>query len=351
VPSTKLIVEKPFGHDLESARELDSALKASFTESQTFRIDHYLAKETVQNLLVLRFANGIFEPVWNRRYIDHVQLTVAEDLGIGHRVGYYDNSGALRDVVQNHMLQLLSLVAMEPPIYFNADEIRDEKVKALHAIKALDVSDVPEQVVKGQYQSGWIGGEPVPGYGDEDAVPDGSLTDTFVAMRLELDNWRWGGTPFYLRTGKRLPTKATEIAIVFRPVPHSPFQRIDLHQMVSNQLVISVQPNEGASLRMMAKVPGSTMDVRPVQMDFQYGASFLRESPEAYERVLHDALIGDATLFTRSDEVEAAWRTVDPILKEWESSLARPYPYAAGSTGPEAARTLIERDGRNWRPL
>ena len=313
-PPTRLLIEKPFGRDLASARELNAAIEESFEERQVFRIDHYLGKETVQNLLVLRFGNGIFEPLWNRTSIDHVQITVAEDLGIGRRAGYYDSAGALRDVIQNHALQLLSLVAMEPPASFDADLVRDEKAKALHAVRPLDPL---LDAARGQYAAGWLGGERVPGYREEEDVPADSRTETYAALRVEVDNWRWAGVPFYLRTGKRLPLRTTEIAIAFKPAPHQPFRALD-GPPPPNELVIAVQPNEGATLQIAAKMPGTALRMRPVQMDFQYGTSFLRESPEAYERLLHDALLGDATLFTRADEVEAAWEIVDPVLKAWE---------------------------------
>ncbi|HEX7291776.1 MAG TPA: glucose-6-phosphate dehydrogenase [Conexibacter sp.] len=345
-PPTRLLIEKPFGHDLASARELNAAIEAAFDEHQVFRIDHYLGKETVQNLLVLRFGNGIFEPLWNRTAIDHVQITVAEDIGIGHRAGYYDRAGALRDVIQNHALQLLSLVAMEPPASFDARLVRDEKAKALAAVRALDPA---RDAVRGQYAAGWLAGERVPGYRDEEDVPAGSRTDTYAALRVEVDNWRWAGVPFYLRTGKRLPLRTTEIAIAFKPAPHQPFRALDAPPP-PNELVISVQPNEGATLQIAAKAPGTALRMRPVQMDFQYGTSFLRESPEAYERLLHDALLGDATLFTRADEVEAAWRIVEPVLEAWARDGA-PEPYEAGSAGPACADALLARDGRAWRPL
>ncbi len=345
-PPTRLLIEKPFGHDLASARELNAATQAAFDELQVFRIDHYLGKETVQNLLVLRFGNGIFEPLWNRTSIDHVQITVAEDLGIGRRAGYYDRAGALRDVIQNHALQLLSLVAMEPPASFDASLVRDEKAKALRAVRPLDAA---RDAVRGQYTAGWIGGEHVSGYREEEDVPSDSRSETYAAIRVEVDNWRWAGVPFYLRTGKRLPLRTTEIAVAFKPVPHQPFRALDAPPP-PNELVISVQPNEGATLQIAAKMPGTALRMRPVQMDFQYGTSFLRESPEAYERLLHDALLGDATLFTRADEVEAAWEIVDPVLRAWAED-GRPEPYEAGTAGPPSADDLLARDGRAWRPL
>ena len=346
-PPTRLLIEKPFGHDLASARELNAAVEASFDERQVFRIDHYLGKETVQNLLVLRFGNGIFEPLWNRTAIDHVQITVAEDIGIERRARYYDRAGALRDVIQNHALQLLSLVAMEPPASFDANLVRDEKAKALRAVRPLDPA---RDAVRGQYAAGWLAGERVPAYLEEEGVPPGSRTETYAALRVEVDNWRWAGVPFYLRTGKRLPLRTTEIAIAFKPVPHQPFRSLD-GPPPPNELVISVQPNEGATLQVAAKMPGTALRMRPVQMDFQYGSSFLRESPEAYERLLHDALLGDATLFTRADEVEAAWEVVDPVLRAWEDAGGEPEPYEAGTAGPACADELLARDGRAWRPL
>ncbi len=348
-PPTELLVEKPFGHDLDSARQLGARIHAAFDERQVLRIDHYLGKETVQNLLVLRFANAIFEPVWNCHYVDHVQITVAEAGGIGARAGYYDRAGALRDIIANHMLQLVCLVAMEPPVSFAADVVRDEKVKLLRSIKPLDAATVARDVVRGQYAAGWVGDERAMAYRDEGGVPEGSATETYVAARLEVDNWRWAGTPFYVRTGKRLRARSTEIALTFRPVPHVPFAGA---RIAADALIISVQPDEGASLRMMAKVPGSGMIVRPVQMDFQYGSAFLRESPEAYERLLSDALLADATLFTRGDEAEAQWRVVQPIIDAWSAGgCPPPAPYDAGSDGPSAADELPARDGRRWRAL
>jgi glucose-6-phosphate 1-dehydrogenase len=350
-PPTRLLVEKPFGEDLRSARELNSELSAAFDESQIFRIDHYLGKETVQNVQVMRFANGILEPVWNRRYVEQVQITVAEDIGIGHRAGFYDSAGAIRDVIQNHAMQLVALTAMEPPVRFEADTIRDEKVKLLRSIRIYDPSEVDEYVVRGQYTRGWVGGEEVAGYLEEDGVAPDSRTETYVAMRVEIDNWRWAGTPFYVRAGKRLPRRATEIAVRFRPVPHLPFGPTDMSGDVEpNELVLSVQPEEGAALRIVAKVPGQTMNVRPVQMEFNYGEAFMSTSPEAYERLLHDALRGDATLFTRADEVEAEWRIVDTILEAWATG-GEPAPYEAGSQGPAPADELLAVRGRAWRRI
>jgi glucose-6-phosphate 1-dehydrogenase len=348
---TRLMIEKPFGHDLESALALNEEISAAFDESQVFRIDHYLGKETVQNIQVMRFANGILEPVWNRRYVEHVQITMAEDLGIGRRAAYYDSSGAMRDVIQNHLMQLLSLVAMEAPVRFDADTIRDEKVKLLRSVRRYTQAEVPDYVVRGQYGAGWVGGEEVPAYLDEENVPDDSRTDTYVAMRVEVDNWRWAGTPFYLRCGKRLPRRVTEIAVQFRPVPHLPFARADIGEVEPNEMVLSVQPDEGATLRLVAKIPGQAMYVRPVQMEFKYGTSFLGDSPEAYERLLHDALLGDATLFTRADEVEEEWRIIQPILDRWQADATGPVIYESGSQGPAEADRLLAVRGRTWRQI
>ncbi|HEY7152309.1 MAG TPA: glucose-6-phosphate dehydrogenase [Solirubrobacterales bacterium] len=349
-PPTRLMIEKPFGHDLASALQLAEDVSSAFDESQVFRIDHYLGKETVQNLQVLRFANGILEPIWNRRYVEHVQITMAEDIGIGHRAGYYDTAGAIRDVIQNHLMQVLALVAMEAPVRFDADTIRDEKVKLLRSVRRYRPDEVSDYVVRGQYGAGWIGGEQVPAYVDEQDVPDDSRSETYVAMRVEIDNWRWAGTPFYLRTGKRLPRRVTEIAVRFRPVPHLPFARSDMAGAEPNEMVLSVQPDEGVSLRLVAKVPGQTMSVRPVLMEFKYGTSFLGDSPEAYERLLYDALLGDATLFTRADEVKAEWELVEPILEAWGDGPAPPV-YAAGSQGPAEADELLAVRGRTWRQV
>ncbi len=350
-PFARLIVEKPFGQDLASARALNARLGRHFRERQVYRIDHYLGKETVQNLLVLRFANAIFEPVWNRRYVDNVQITVAEDIGVGTRAGYYERSGALRDIVQNHMLQLLSLLAMEPPARFESRDVRDEKVKVLNAIEPFTAASAASEAVRGQYGPGWVAGEWVPGYRDEPNVDPASKTETFVAMRLHVDNWRWAGTPFYLRTGKRLPRRATEIAITFKPAPHLPFASTDIESVEPNVLALRIQPDEGTSLRFQAKVPGTRLDLRNVSMDFAYGASFLRGSPDAYERLLLDALLGDSTLFARWDEVERAWEILQGLIEHWEAAPARFPNYDAGSWGPAAADDLLAAEGREWRQL
>jgi glucose-6-phosphate 1-dehydrogenase len=345
----RIVIEKPYGHDLESATELDRVVHSVFDESQVYRIDHYLGKETVQNVLALRFANAIFEPIWNRRYVDHVQITVAESLGVEHRGSFYEHAGALRDIVQNHVMQVLSLTLMEPPATFDADGIRDEKVKALRAVEILSPERVGQQVVRGQYERGWLGGEEVAGYREEEGVDPHSTTETFVAMKLKVDNWRWAGVPVYVRTGKRLPKRVTEVAMQFHRVPHLPFAESQTKELEPDALVLRIQPDEGITLRFGAKVPGQTFRVRSVSMDFFYGAAFLEETPEAYERLLLDALIGDATLFIRSDEVQQAWCIVDPILSAFASDdipLAR---YDAGTWGPDEADRLIDSDGRRWR--
>jgi glucose-6-phosphate 1-dehydrogenase len=346
----RVVIEKPFGRDLASARDLNRKVLGVFDERQVFRIDHYLGKETVQNLLAFRFANALFEPVWNRNYIDHVQVSAAEDLGIGTRAGYYDSSGALRDLVQNHMLQLLTLLCMEPPASFSAKELRDEKVKVAEAIKPPALDEVRQMAVRAQYTAGVSGGETVVGYLDEEGVPDNSTTETFAALRLEVSNWRWAGVPFYLRTGKRLPRRVTEIAVVLKPVPHLALQQPGSVGVQPNQLVLTVQPDEGVSLSLGAKIPGPRMRIRPVSMEFRYGTSFLSESPEAYERLILDAMRGDATLFTRVDEVEALWRICDPILEAWSASPGPLPTYPAGSSGPPEAIQLLEGSD-TWRPL
>ncbi|HEX3629974.1 MAG TPA: glucose-6-phosphate dehydrogenase [Candidatus Dormibacteraeota bacterium] len=343
----RVVVEKPFGHDLASAKELNQVIHTVFSESQIFRIDHYLGKETVQNVMVFRFANGIFEPIWNRRYVDHVQITVAEDIGIEKRGKYYESAGALRDIFQNHLLQLLSIAAMEAPPNFDADTVRDEKVKVLKAIHPIDVAN---DVVRGQYGPGWVAGQQVVGYSQEADVAPNSTTETYVAVRLMIDNWRWADTPFYLRTGKRLPSRASEIAIQFKNAPHLPFAKTAVQGLAPNVLVMRIQPHEGASLKIAAKIPGPVMRIRTVNMDFFYGSSFLVESPDAYERLVLDCLLGDATLFARVDEVERAWALSDHIASEWAKQPPPDFPnYAAGTWGPEAADALLEREGRRWR--
>jgi glucose-6-phosphate 1-dehydrogenase len=346
----RVIIEKPFGTRLAEAQALNREVLKVLDESQVFRIDHYLGKETVQNMLAFRFANGMFEPLWSRNYIDNVQITAAEDLSIGSRAGYYDTSGALRDLVQNHMLQLLTLLCMEPPISFSADDVRDEKVKVLHAVHKPTPEDVPKITVRGQYTAGTLGGEPQRGYLEEEGVPGGSKTETYVALRLEVENWRWAGVPIYLRTGKSLARKITEIAVTLKPVPHIAFKAEGSLGVRPNQIVFTMQPNEGVSISLGAKIPGTRMRIRPVNMEFLYGTSFLSESPEAYERLLLDAMRGDATLFTRDDEVEAQWRICDPIIEAWASSDQPVYEYPAGSQGPEEAAQLL-REGEKWRAI
>jgi glucose-6-phosphate 1-dehydrogenase len=345
----RLVIEKPYGRDLASARALDASVHACFAEDQVYRIDHYLAKETVQNTLALRFANAIFEPLWNRRYVDHVQVTVAESDGVGSRAGFYETAGALRDIVQNHLLQVLAVCAMEPPADLDATSVRDEKVKALRAIKPYDVDEVAANVVRAQYAKGWTEGEEVVGYKKEEGVDPKSATETYLAMRLEVDNWRWAGVPFYIRTGKRLPKRLTEVALAFKPVPHLPFTTRDAAGLSPNALVLRIQPDEGITLRFGAKVPGGANEVRDVLMDFSYGASFLQETPDAYERLLLDAMIGDPTLFIRSDEVEQAWKICDPLLAAFADGEPKVATYEAGTWGPEEAEELLRRDGRSWR--
>ncbi|MEA2155081.1 MAG: glucose-6-phosphate 1-dehydrogenase [Solirubrobacteraceae bacterium] len=345
-----VIIEKPFGRSLAEARELNAQVLSVFQEQQVFRIDHYLGKETVQNVLALRFANNMFEPLWNRNYIDNVQITASEEIGIGTRAGYYDTAGALRDLVQNHMLQLLSLLCMEPPVAFEADAVRDEKVKVLRAIQAPTAAEVPGMAVRAQYGSGVVAGQDVPGYLGEDGVPPDSNTETYAALRLEVHNWRWAGVPIYLRTGKRLARKVTEIAVTLKPVPHMAFQSELSMDVKPNVLVLTVQPNEGVSLSIGAKIPGTRMAIRPVNMEFLYGTAFLSESPEAYERLIIDAMRGDATLFTRNDEVEAQWNICDPIVQAW-SETPGPLPqYTAGSQGPAEADGLLLGDD-SWRMI
>jgi len=348
----RVVVEKPVGHDLESARELNEVVSRVFDEKDVFRIDHYLGKETVQNLLVFRFANAIFEPIWNRKYVDHVQITVAESIGVEGRGGYYEESGTTRDMMQNHIFQLLCLTAMEPPFSLEADAIRDEKVKVLHALRPVDAARVDEETVRAQYGSGVTGGKPVPGYKEEPGVAPDSTTETYVALRLFIDNWRWAGVPFYLRSGKRLPKRVTEIALQFRDVPHRLFHGGRDDRLVANTLAMRIQPDEGITLKFDSKVPGPNPRIQPVAMEFRYGTSFGQQPPEAYERLLLDALLGDATLFIRRDEVEASWRYIDRLFEEWSRDGREPLPeYAAGTWGPSEADALLGRDGRAWRRL
>jgi glucose-6-phosphate 1-dehydrogenase len=348
---SRIVVEKPFGRDLRSARELNRQLHTVFSERQIYRIDHYLGKETVQNLLVFRFGNIIFEPIWNQQYIDNVQITVAENIGIEGRASYYDNAGAIRDMVQNHMMQLLSLVCMEPPVAFDADNVRDEKVKVLRAIHPMTREQVLTRTVRAQYSAGSVNGQPVPGYCSEEGVNPDSITETYVAIKLFVDNWRWAGVPFYLRTGKRLPKRTTEIALQFKQAPHLLFRR-SMDGLDPNSLVVHIQPDEGTTIKVASKIPGPLMRVRPVNMDFRYGTSFGIEPADAYERLLLDAMLGDSTLFTRRDEVEEAWEFVSSIIDGWTEAAAADIPkYEAGSWGPEEADRLIARDARTWRRL
>jgi glucose-6-phosphate 1-dehydrogenase len=346
----RVVIEKPIGTNLAEAGELNRAILDVLDEAQVFRIDHYLGKETVQNMLAFRFANGMFEPIWNRNFIDYVQITAAEDIGIGTRAGYYDESGALRDLVQNHMLQLLTLLCMEPPVSFSADEVRDEKVKVLHAIDPPTPEQVSEIAVRAQYGPGMVGGEQVKGYLEEEGVPEVSTTETYVALRLEVDSWRWAGVPIYLRTGKRLARKVTEIAVTLKPVPHLAFQAEGSVGVQPNQLILTMQPNEGVSLSLGAKIPGTRMRIRPVNMEFLYGTTFMSQSPEAYERLILDAMRGDATLFTRDDEVEAQWTICDPILEGWAQDRSRLPQYPAGSDGPDEADAILSK-GHRWRAI
>ena len=345
----RLVVEKPYGRDLESARALDAELHRHFEERQIFRIDHYLAKETVQNILAVRFTNTIFEPLWNRRYVDHVQITVAEELGVEHRGTFYEQAGALRDIVQNHVMQVLALTVMEPPVSFDADAIRDEKVKALRSVHPLVPNELARRVVRGQYAAGRIDDEPVPAYIDEEGVAHDSTVETYVALALDIDNWRWAGVPFYVRTGKRLPHRVTEVALRYKQVPFLPLPPGARQSLEPNTLVLRIQPDEGIVMCFAAKVPGQTFTVRDVALSFSYRDAFAERAPEAYERVLLDALIGDATLFIRSDEVEAAWRIVQPVIDAFETDAIPLHRYPAGTWGPAAAEELPGACNDVWR--
>jgi glucose-6-phosphate 1-dehydrogenase len=349
---TRIVVEKPYGRDLRTAIELDDAVHQVFDEDQVYRIDHYLGKETVQNILVFRFANGIFEPLWNRRYVDHVEITVAETVGVGTRAGYYETSGVIRDMFQNHILQLLSLTAMEAPTAFNADPVRDEKVKILRALRPMQGQDVTENTLRAQYVAGNVEGGRVPGYKDAPGVAPDSVTETFLAARLFVDNWRWAGVPFYIRSGKRLPRRITEVAIQFKQVPLSLFGWKNMAGAAPNVLVLNIQPDEGITLRFGAKAPGPINQIEPVSMDFNYEETYGGDPPEAYERLLLDCMLGDATLFTRSDEVRCAWSFTSGILDGWGESPVRNLPiYEAGTWGPQLVDQFIERDGHKWRDL
>ncbi len=342
---TRLIIEKPFGHDRESARELNDQLSRYFVEQEIFRIDHYLGKETVQNMLALRFANGIFEPIWNRQFVDHVQITVAESIGIEGRAAFYEEAGAMRDVFQNHLLQLVALTAMEPPADFTADSVRNEKVKVLRGIRTPG----PASVVRGQYGRGFVEGDDVPGYAEEPGVAADSTTETFVAAKLWIENWRWADTPFYVRAGKRLPKRETTIAIQFTKPPHPPFEEAAAEGLRPNVLVVHIQPDEGVSLAIGAKVPGQGLTLRTVNMDFLYGGTFRSDVPEAYERLILDCLLGDATLFTRADEVDEQWALTDAIHSAWARERPAFPNYPAGAWGPPSAEALLQRDARAWR--
>ena len=348
----RVVIEKPFGSDLDSARALNAVVRSAFDERQVYRIDHYLAKETVQNILVFRFANGIFEPIWNRRYIDFVQITAAETLGVEHRGAYYEEAGALRDMIQNHLVQLMTMTAMEPPVAFDADAVRDEKAKVLHAVRPIPVERVEQFAVRGQYVEGTVGGQVVPGYRQEERVAPDSSTETFAAVKFLIDNWRWQGVPFYLRTGKRLPRHVTEIAITFKRPPYLLFREVDIPggRVPANDLIMRLQPEEGLALNIEAKIPGPAIRLQPVALNFSYGTA-LEELPfSAYETLLLDCMVGDQTLFNRDDQVEEAWRVVSPVLEAWRNVPDRGVMvYEAGTWGPEAADTLVANDGHVWR--
>jgi glucose-6-phosphate 1-dehydrogenase len=347
---TRIIIEKPFGIDLASARKLNTDVLKVFAEDQVYRIDHYLGKETVQNLLVFRFANGIFEPIWNRNYIDHIQITAAETVGVESRGGYYENAGAMRDMVQNHMLQLLALTAMEPPVLFDAQQVRDEKHKVFQAIRQIEPEEVHKHTVRGQYAAGSVGGKSVAGYKTEKSVSPTSRTETYVALKFNIDNWRWADVPFYVRSGKRLPKRVTEIAVQFKKTPHHLFTALPSDHLDQNNIVIRVQPDEGISLKFSSKIPGSAMRMRPVTMDFRYGSSFGGHLADAYTRLILDCMLGDATLYARGDSVDVAWSLITPIHEGWTSNnLSTVYNYQAGTWGPKEADQMLQVDGRRWR--
>jgi len=342
----RVVIEKPFGHDLQSAQELNEVVDRVFPPESVFRIDHYLGKETVQNILALRFANQLYEPIWNSHYVDHVQITMAEDIGIGGRAGYYDGIGAARDVIQNHLLQLLALTAMEEPVSFDARDLRVEKQKVLSAVRLP--RDLGRTTARGQYAAGWQGGKEVVGYLEEEGIPPDSVTDTYAAIKVDIDTRRWAGVPFYLRTGKRLGRRVTEVAVVFKRAPHLPFESTATEELGQNALVVRVQPDEGVTMRFGSKVPGSSMEVRDVTMDFGYGSSFTEASPEAYERLILDVLLGDPPLFPRHEEVELSWKILDPVEEYW-ASHGKPDQYPAGTWGPASGDAMMARDGRSWR--
>ncbi len=348
-PWSRIVIEKPFGHDAHSAGELNKMVHSVFAERQVYRIDHYLGKETVQNILVFRLANAIFEPLWNRRYIDHIQISVAESLGVGSRAGYFDEVGIIRDMIQSHIMQVFSLIAMEPPASFDATAIRDEKVKVLKSLRQIPDEQLPAYSVRGQYGPGSIGGEQVYGYRQEEGVPENSMTDSYVALKLHVDNWRWSGVPFYLRSGKRLPKRVTEVGIVFKAPPHMLFNRTGNPQTDTNVLRFRIQPQEGITLSFHAKMPGQEVRVSPVRMDFMYESAFEAATSEAYERLILDALTGDSTLFAREDEVELSWRLVDRIISSWRKEPL--HLYEAGTWGPDAADEFLKKDGREWLRL